>query len=54
MSKRRVAAIIDHQLRAFAVRDARAPDRCTTSTLRAISPFHAKTDTPDFAIAAAA
>ena len=52
--QRRVAAVIDDELRTFAVRDATAPGRCTTNILRGVSPFHAKTGTPAFAIAAAA
>ena len=35
--KRHVAAVVDDQLRAFAVREARAPGRCTTSILRGLA-----------------
>ena len=52
--QRHVAAVIDDELRAFAVRERDRLVRCTTNILRGVSPFQAKTGMPAFAMAAAA
>ena len=52
--QRDVAAVIDDELRTFAVRDTRSPGQVQSQYSSSVSPFHAKTGTPAFAIAAAA
>ena len=44
--QRGVAAVVDDQAAGPCRRDGSAPGRCTTSNLRAISPFQANTGTP--------